>query len=146
MELVNNRYEYSSLSYFSGFLWLDALRLINITNVVFRYNYCVVGKLQQVNGSTLLHLQRFRQFILKNCFFNLNLVDTGAAFYIDSSLSIPLTIVDGLAVEHTLQHITVENNLFVNNTGRRGAVIYIRFLNDHQNVLLRNNTFPSIAL
>jgi len=141
VELVNNGYEYSAMSYFSGFLWLDALRLINITNVVFRYNYCMVGKLQQVNGSALLHLQRFRQFILKNCFFNFNLVDTGAAFYINSALSIPLTIVDGLAVEHTLQHITVENNLFVNNTGRRGAVIYIRFLNDHQNVLLRNNTF-----
>jgi len=141
VELVNNGYEYSATTYFSGFLWLDALRLINITNVVFRYNYCMVGKLQQLYGSALIHLQRFREFILKNCFFNFNLVDTGSAFYINSALSIPLTITDGLAAEHTLQHVTVENNLFVNNTGRRGAVIYIRFLNDHQNVLLRNNTF-----
>jgi hypothetical protein len=141
VELVNNGYEYSSTTYFSGFLWLDALRLINITNVEFRYNYCMVGKLQQIYGSALLHIQRFRQFILRNSFFNFNLVDTGSAFYINSALSIPLTITDGLAAEHTLQHVIVENNLFINNTGRRGAVIYIRFLNDHQNVLLRNNTF-----
>lgn len=141
VELVNNGYEYSTSSYYSGFLWLAATEVINITQVLFQFNYMMVGKQQQVYGSALMYFTRFRQLHISNCTFMYNIADTGAAFYVYSGLDFPLVVENGQAVEQSLDHILIEDCLFLNNTGRKGSVVYLQFLKDHQNVMIRNCQF-----
>lgn len=143
VELLNDGYEFSDTTYFSGFLWLSDLHQITISNVRFAYNYMYVGDAEQSYGSALLYFNQFRQLSVRNCTFEFNIANTGAALYIYSALKYPLVIENGLAAEQLLQHITIENCVFRANSGRVGAVIYMQFLQDHPNILLRNNTFSN---
>jgi len=141
VELLNSGYEYSTNSLYSGFAWLSALRSITISRVLFLFNYMQIGKAKEIFGSALMFIQRFREMKVTNCTFRYNVADSGSAFYIYSDLNIPLVVKNGVATEQEVLSLLVENNLFVNNTGRQGSVIYVKFLTDQQNVLIRNNTF-----
>jgi len=141
VERMNNGYEYSESNLFSGFAWLVALRAIWISEVTFQFNYMQIGQSQQIYGSALMFFRRFREMTLQNCTFKNNIADTGAALYIYTALTMPLIVQNGIASEQALLHLQLVNNYFANNTGRTGSVILIRFLTDHQNVLMRNNTF-----
>lgn len=139
--LLNNGYEYTANTYFSGFMWLKNLHSILISNVKFSYSYVYVGEAEQAYGSALLFFNEFRLLSIRNCTFEFSIANTGAALYIYSSLAFPLVIDNGVAVEQSLQHITIQDCLFNGNAGRVGSTIYVQFLKDHQNILLRNNTF-----
>ena len=139
--LLNNGYEYTANTYFSGFLWLSDLYHIEINSVKFSYSYIYVGDAEQAYGSALLFFNQFRQLSIRNCTFEFSIANTGAALYIYSSLAFPLVIENGVAAEQSLQHVLIQDCLFTGNTGRVGSTIYMQFLKDHQNVLLRNNTF-----
>lgn len=141
VEFLNNGFEFSDTTYFSGFLWLSDLHQITISNVQFTYNYMYVGDLEQSYGSALLYFNQFRQLSIHNCTFEYNIANTGAALYVYSTLSYPLVIKDGLAAEQLLQHISIQDCVFRANSGRVGAVIYMQFLQDHPNILIRNNEF-----
>ena len=144
VELLNNGYEYSPTSYFSGFAWLSASKAIAIRAVRFQYNYMIVGKQQQVLGSALLYFTRFRTLVVENCTFAYNLADSGAALYVYSSLDLPLVIgKDGRAQEQLLTHITISDCIFLSNAGRKGSVLFLQFLRDQQNVLIQNCSFLS---
>ena len=139
--LLNNGYEYTANTYFSGLMWLSGLHSILISNVKFSYSYIYVGEAEQAYGSALLFFNEFRLLSIRNCTFEFSIANTGAALYIYSSLAFPLVIDHGLAVEQSLQHITIQDCLFNGNAGRVGSTVYMQFLKDHQNILLRNNTF-----
>ena len=141
VELLNNGYEYSQSNLFSGFAWLTALHSIHISNVTFQYNYMQIGKPMQIYGSSLMFIRRFRYMEVVNCRFRYNVADTGAGFYIYTALNTPLVVENGIAVEENRVHLRVQGNFFERNTGREGSVIYIRFMGDHQNIEMRNNTF-----
>ena len=141
VELLNNGYEYSQSNLFSGFAWLTALYSIHISQVTFQYNYIQIGKSQQIYGSSLMFIRRFRQMQVVNCTFKYNIADTGAAFYIYTALTMPLVPVNGVAAEQLLMHLIVQDNYFLGNTGRDGSIIYIQFMSDRQNILMKNNTF-----
>lgn len=143
VELLNSGYEYSTNSIYSGFAWLSALRSLTLSRVYFLFNYMQIGRAKEIFGSALFFIQRFREMQVTNCTFRYNIADTGSAFYIYSDLNIPLVVKNGVATEQEVLSLLVENNLFVNNTGRQGSVIYVKFLTDQQNVLIRNNTFIS---
>ena len=141
VELLNVGYEYSTNSLYSGFAWLIALRTITISRVLFLFNYMQIGNAKEIFGSALMFIQQFREMKVVNCTFKYNIANSGSAFYIYSGLTIPLVVNNGVATEQKVLNLLVEGNLFVNNTGSQGSVIYVKFLTDHQNVLIRNNTF-----
>lgn len=143
VEMLNNGYEYSNNNLFSGFAWLSSVRYIEISRVTFQFNFMQIGRAQQIFGSALMFFRRFREMKLLSCVFRNNFADTGAALYIYTALTTPLVVQDGIAKEQTLLHLQILDNYFVNNTGRTGSVLLIQFLNDRQNILMRNNTFES---
>ena len=141
VELLNNGYEYSPSNLFSGFALLTSLHFIHISHVTFQFNYMLLGQTQQLYGSSLLFLRKFRQMQVWNCTFRYNIADTGAAFYIYTALNTPLIVENGVATEQKITHLDIQDNYFFSNTGREGSVIFIQFMGDHQNIYMKNNTF-----
>ena len=122
VELLNNGFEYSrDESTLSGFLRADNTERINVTQVVFRD--CLMSR-------AVVHLKRFGQTTVNECFFEGNIV-VEAVLYVLSNVTDT-----GFA-----PHLLIVNSGFANNFGRLTSSVLVTFQTDLQPIQVANCTF-----
>lgn len=141
VELLNNGYEFSSHSNFSGFAYFSAIKLVFLANIHFLYNNMFIGMEASTSSSSLIFIEEARQVHVSKCVFKGNVADTGGALYISSAVEIPIVNENGVSREHELVHVWIEGSAFESNTARIGAAVYVTFTDDHQNVWVHNCSF-----
>lgn len=141
VELLNNGYEFSSHSNFSGFAYFSAIKLVLLANLQFLYNNMFIGLEASASSSSLIFIEEVRQVHVSKCVFKGNVADIGGALHISSAVIIPIENVNGVSGEHDLVHVWIEGSVFESNTARIGAAVHVTFTDDHQNVWVHNCSF-----
>ena len=141
---MNQGYEYRSDIRTSGFLSADGLTLLYLERVLFEYNFLPVGHRVTTMASSMISLQRIRESEVRNCTFRYNVASLAVGVTIINAFQFPVILdASNTAVEHCLQHITLSDLFFYNNTADTGTVLYVQFRTDHQNILLTNCRFTN---
>jgi predicted outer membrane repeat protein len=144
ISLLNNGYEYQPSIAQAGFLSSQGILLLALSDLQFLSNVVMVGQDTGLD-SALLTLTDFRQLRVWNCLFSSLIVDT-AAVLVDSSYLFPLVVVNGIASEQLLTHVSIQNCAFTNVTVLNGSIVALTYAQDHHNIHLENVTFTdSIA-
>ena len=132
---LNDGYEYRPDIETSGVMSLQGIRLLNITNVTFRYCLSLIGpEVASNEHSVLLYLSQFRQVDISDSVFEWNVVDV-AAVYLQQDLGFPVVAQEGVAQEQLLTHLRVSNCHFLNNS-LRGPLLELHSQAETLNVLM----------
>lgn len=138
---LNDGYEYRSDIALTGLMAVQGVRLLNITNVTFRFSFAMVGQAAGAGiHSALIFVTNFRQMEVSFCTFEFGIADVSAAIYVKSEMKFPLVVQEGVAQEQLLPHLVIRDSVFLNNTSQAGAVLQLSFAGDNVNIKLERLT------
>lgn len=141
---LNDGYEYRPDLLQSGFLLSEGIWLLVLSDLQFLYNTVLIGQ-ETGQDAALLKITNFRQIQVSNCLFSSLIVDS-AALMVDSSFLFPLVVVNGIASEQLLTHLSIRYCVFINVTVLNGSLVALTYAKDHQNIDLLDITVKNAVV